>query len=192
MSELVYFAYGSNLLSERLRRRVPSARPIGPARLDGYAMRFNLYSGDGSAKCNIGLHEGAHVWGVAWTLPEAERHGLDRAEGLGFAYDDRTVPVTVAGAQRRALTYVGLPHKVGAPAAPYDWYKAFVLAGALEHGLRPEYVRQHVLAVEHVHDRDPARRRENAQILRQADVVSGASLPGDALGAALAALVSDL
>ncbi len=170
-ADILYFAYGSNLLGERLRRRVPSARVVGPARLDGYAMRFNLLSGDGSAKCNIVPREDAHVWGVAWTLPRAEREGLDRAEGLGIAYDEHTVAITVADGMREALTYVGRPERLGAAAAPYGWYKAFVLAGALEHALDPHYVSEHVVMVDHKTDHDVQRHRDNVTIVHSAGVL---------------------
>ena len=170
-TDILYFAYGSNLLGERLRQRVPSARVAGPARLDGYAMRFNLLGGDGSAKCNIVPWQDAHVWGVAWTLPLAEREGLDRAEGLGVAYDERTVAITLAGQAQEALTYVGRPERLGAPAAPFGWYKAFVLAGALEHALDPHYVGEHVALVDHKTDHDTQRHHDNVTIVQSSGVL---------------------
>lgn len=48
-----YFAYGSNLCVRRLRRRVPSARALGPARLDGWTLRWHKRGEDGSGKCSI-------------------------------------------------------------------------------------------------------------------------------------------
>jgi gamma-glutamylcyclotransferase len=48
-----YFAFGSNMLLERIKKRVPSARALGIATLGGYALRFNKLSKDGSAKANI-------------------------------------------------------------------------------------------------------------------------------------------
>ena len=48
-----YFAFGSNMLLERIKKRVPSARVLGNATLGGYALRFNKLSKDGSGKANI-------------------------------------------------------------------------------------------------------------------------------------------
>ena len=39
-----YFAYGSNLSSERIRVSNPSAQAIGPALLENYALDFNYHS----------------------------------------------------------------------------------------------------------------------------------------------------
>jgi gamma-glutamylcyclotransferase len=47
------FAYGSNMLSARLRERVPSARPAGTACLPGFSLRWHKVSVDGSGKCNV-------------------------------------------------------------------------------------------------------------------------------------------
>lgn len=46
------FAYGSNMLTDRLRERVPSARPVAVARLAGHSLRWHKVSIDGSGKCD--------------------------------------------------------------------------------------------------------------------------------------------
>jgi gamma-glutamylcyclotransferase len=50
---MLYFAYGSNMLTERLKARVPSTRPISPAILSDYDLRFHKRSTDKSGKCDI-------------------------------------------------------------------------------------------------------------------------------------------
>jgi hypothetical protein len=47
-----YFAYGSNMETARLRERMPSAKPLGVAKLSGHELRFHKRSKDGSGKCN--------------------------------------------------------------------------------------------------------------------------------------------
>ena len=49
---VVYFAYGSNMSTARLRGRVPSCKPLGVATLPGHALRFHKRSADKSGKCN--------------------------------------------------------------------------------------------------------------------------------------------
>ena len=49
---VVYFAYGSNMSTARLRKRMPSCKPIGIATLPGHALRFHKRSTDKSGKCN--------------------------------------------------------------------------------------------------------------------------------------------
>jgi len=187
MTALTYFAYGSNLLSERLRRRVPSARALGPARLTGFRLRFNLRGGDDSAKCNIEPQPGGAVWGVAWSLPAAERVYLDAAESLGEAYALQTVTLDLAGHGREAFTYVGLPEQLGAEYPPYAWYKAFVLAGAHEHALPDAYLAG-LARVRAAADRDTTRRALNRDIVRAAL----AALDDGARRAAVAEAVAEL
>ena len=50
---MLYFAYGSNMLTERLKARVSSATPIGKANLSDHGLRFHKKSKDGSGKCDI-------------------------------------------------------------------------------------------------------------------------------------------
>ena len=49
---MLYFAYGSNMLTARLRERMPSCKPLGIAKLPGHALRFHKRSKDQSGKCN--------------------------------------------------------------------------------------------------------------------------------------------
>ncbi len=92
-----YFAYGSNMLTARLRERVPSAAAIGIGRLVGHALRWDKRSGrDRSGKCDAeatGRQEDV-VWGVLFELDPDEKLALDRAEGLGVGYLDKTVQVS--------------------------------------------------------------------------------------------------
>jgi hypothetical protein len=52
MSTILYFAYGSNMSTPRLRYRVPGCRFAFVARLPNYKLCFHKRSKDGSAKCN--------------------------------------------------------------------------------------------------------------------------------------------
>jgi hypothetical protein len=47
---------------------------------------------------------------------------------------------------------------------PYTWYKAFVVAGAKEHKLPSDYIKQ-LEAVEAIQDPDRERDRRNTQLL---------------------------
>jgi hypothetical protein len=48
----VYFAYGSNMSTARLRQRMPSCKPLGTAVLSEHKLRFHKRSTDQSGKCN--------------------------------------------------------------------------------------------------------------------------------------------
>lgn len=156
----VNFAYGSNMCSRRLRERTPSARPLGAARLEGHKLMWHMAGGDGSAKCDIvetGRPEDV-VWGVLYEIDVSEKPLLDRAEGLGHSYHCKTVSVRHESGSIEAETYCALA--IDATRQPYDWYHAYVLAGALEHGLPADYA-QRLQALAVVVDPDTERRRKN-------------------------------
>ena len=134
------FAYGSNMCSRRLRERTPSARPIGTGRLPGHRLMWHMAGGDGSAKCDIldTGQPGDLVWGVLFEIADCERPLLDAAEGLGRAYRRKTVSVHTARGAVDAEAYVALD--IDGSRLPFDWYHAYVLAGAEEHALPVEYL----------------------------------------------------
>ena len=138
----LYFAYGSNMSSERLRARTPSAISLGRARLPGYTLCWHKLGRDGSGKCDIEPSDapGTTVWGVLYEIDRAERDGLDSVEGLGVGYDEHTVQVETDTVVREAVTYNARRGKIDAALRTLDWYKRFVLRGATEHGLPSEYV----------------------------------------------------
>ncbi|RMD60293.1 MAG: gamma-glutamylcyclotransferase, partial [Planctomycetota bacterium] len=49
---MLYFAYGSNMSTPRLRRRVSRAVPVATARLPGCRLAFHKLGADGSGKCD--------------------------------------------------------------------------------------------------------------------------------------------
>ncbi|MDE0661113.1 MAG: gamma-glutamylcyclotransferase [Gammaproteobacteria bacterium] len=138
----LYFAYGSNMSSERLRGRTPSAISLGRARLPGYALRWHKLGRDGSGKCDIEPSDppDTAVWGVLYEINRAERDSLDAVEGLGVGYDEHMVRVETGTVVREAVAYKARPDKLDPALRPLAWYKAHVLRGATEHGLPAEYV----------------------------------------------------
>jgi gamma-glutamylcyclotransferase (GGCT)/AIG2-like uncharacterized protein YtfP len=152
---ITYFAYGSNMLLERLKSRVPSARVLGTATLGGYALRFNKLSKDGSGKATIvpSADPQAVVYGVLYQLDDDERARLDKAEGLGNGYQIRHLRVRRdgEGAEEEAFTYVATPGAIRDDLPPFRWYKDMVINGATQNRLPESYVRQ-IEAVKAVED----------------------------------------
>ena len=136
----LYFAYGSNMLTRRLRERTPSARAVGVATLPGFELRWHKVSKDGSAKCDIvqAAAAGARVYGVLFQIGNADKPALDLAEGIGMGYREERVTVESAQGATEAWTYRAT--NIDRLALPYTWYKALVVAGAREHGLPPAYI----------------------------------------------------
>lgn len=158
------FTYGSNMLSARMRTRVPSAKAVGIGHLPAHVLKWHKRSHDGSGKCDIeksGRNEDV-VWGVLFELEALEKPALDRAEGLGNGYVERRVGVVTDRGIVRASAYVATARD---PALrPYHWYKAFVVAGAREHGLPQEYI-QLLETTPSNRDPDTARTVESENLL---------------------------
>ncbi len=165
---VLYFAYGSNMSTGRLRERTPSCTPLGMATLPGYSLRFHKRSVDNSAKCNA-FASGGHssVFGVLFKFDPAERAKLDRAEGVGRGYAHAIVTVIDAnGCRRKALTYLATAGYIDDSLKPYSWYKDIVLAGGKEHGLPSKYVAECIESVEAIEDPDETRDKKQRATLR--------------------------
>ena len=162
-STFLNFAYGSNMLTERLRERVPSARPVTIAVLAGHELRWHKVSRDGSGKCDIAETETplAAVHGVVHEILLTEKPALDQAEGLGNGYAEKQVLLDSAIGPLRVQTYYAT--QIEPSMLPYTWYKALVIAGAKQHGLPQGYVSALEAVVAKV-DPDAKRARKNFAI----------------------------
>jgi hypothetical protein len=107
----VYFAYGSNMSTARLRQRMPSCKPLGTAVLSEHKLRFHKRSTDQSGKCNaFASGNDDSVVGVLFSFDPAERAQLDKAEGVGSGYEHAMVTViNEKGRRRKVLTYLATP-----------------------------------------------------------------------------------
>jgi gamma-glutamylcyclotransferase len=139
MPTRLYFAYGSNLLHERLAARCPGVVCAGRAVLPGHALHFGKVGADGSGKCGFFASAGAELPGVLWRIGDAELACLDRIEGVGHGYRRSTVEVRPeSGPACTALTYLasGRDDRV----LPFEWYLALVIAGAEQQALPRSHV----------------------------------------------------
>lgn len=181
-----YFAYGSNMATRRLRARTPLALSLGRAYVRGWRLNSHKLALEGLATCRM-RHTGlAHdrVYGVRYSIRQAEQPALDRAEGLGFAYRAESISVVSDGralaaadplalaaplflaVQAKACTAVSLAET----ALPYHGYTQCVLAGAMEHGLPAPYVAL-IQSVVSQDDPDTERQCMNSAILEAAAAV---------------------
>lgn len=137
---MVYFAYGSNMLTARMVSRCPGAKETGSAWLAGYVLRFDKGSNDGSGKGNLYLTSDPHdiVYGVLFDVPRSQLCDLDQAEK---GYDRKLVRVEVLNSKPvDAETYIAQEANLDPDAMPYDWYMALLITGALSHDLPQTYV----------------------------------------------------
>lgn len=150
-SHFCYFAYGSNMLTERLVVRCPSARAVSPAQADGYRLEFSKRSKDQSGKATLVKATDSIVHGVLFEIDHSELAALDTAEGAGYGYERVTVEVQLAKGNQLIDAHSYLATELDPTLRPYTWYKALVLAGAAQHRL-PEAHRLEISALEATDD----------------------------------------
>ncbi len=137
-----YFAYGSNMLTERLQDRVCSAKNPRPLALRGHRLRFHKKSSDCSGKCNIvkTACDGDVVHGVLFEVEDAQMSALDAFEGVGHGYRRDEITVSLDGTTMTASVYVAEKNAIDDALMPYCWYYDLVLAGAEQQRLPGDYV----------------------------------------------------
>uniref|UniRef100_A0A646QF06 gamma-glutamylcyclotransferase n=1 Tax=Hemiscolopendra marginata TaxID=943146 RepID=A0A646QF06_9MYRI len=134
----LYFAYGSNLLTERIRINNPSARKVAIARLCRWRLDFNLYGKAWhGAAATIVPDSNCNVWGVVWEIDNDDMINLDKQE---YGYDAVTVEVESDNCTKYACrSYVMSSPFVG-DRRPSTVYKNVIIKGAIEHQLPEDYI----------------------------------------------------
>lgn len=176
MPTRLYFAYGSNMLTARLKARCPSATPVGVAFADDHRLTFWKRGRDGSGKGHLAANAGTAQPGVLFTLTTDDLIRLDGFEGAGHGYrraDDFTVRRRDTNEITQAATY--LATAIDETLQPFDWYLALILAGAREHAMGEEMVRQLIAAAWH---EDPDRARKTRHEAIGLITTAGTSITG--------------
>jgi gamma-glutamylcyclotransferase (GGCT)/AIG2-like uncharacterized protein YtfP len=154
--QMKYFAYGSNMSLSRLRRRVPSAERVGTFVLDRHTLRFHKIGKDGTAKCDAYYTGGPEkIYGVVFEIDPTEKKALDRVEGLGQGYEEKTVDLqNDCGESIQAKTYYAT--KLDPKLKPLSWYVSHVLIGAREADLPAHYLSS-IESIQSIEDEDKRR-----------------------------------
>nr|XP_020514140.2 gamma-glutamylcyclotransferase-like [Labrus bergylta] len=138
----LYFAYGSNLLKERLQLKNPSATVHCVARLKEYKLVFGNYKGLASDRWHGGVatiekSPGDEVWGVVWRMNMTDLESLDSQENVTLgAYSPVELPVKTKGQELSCRTYI-MNSCVYAPPSPQ--YLRVIVMGAEQNGLPKDY-----------------------------------------------------
>lgn len=139
-TSFLYFAYGSNMLTEWLRERCPSAELRGSAVAKGFSLSFAKKSNDGSGKATLILSKGENVFGVLFNIKENELPLLDYGE-KGY---DRKKSFQVFSIEENqtfsTITYLAKKENFDRKLIPYDWYKALAVAGAIQNRLPDSHI----------------------------------------------------
>ncbi|XP_077432088.1 gamma-glutamylcyclotransferase [Vanacampus margaritifer] len=138
----LYFAYGSNLLKERLQLKNPSATLHCVARLKDYKLVFGNYKGLASERWHGGVatiehSPGDEVWGVVWRMNKSDLKSLDSQENVMLgAYSPVEISVRTKGQELRCRTYL-MNSCVYAPPSPQ--YLLVIVMGAEQNRLPKDY-----------------------------------------------------
>lgn len=160
----LYFSYGSNMLTERIQARCPSAKFIGTAEAISYKVIFNKESRkDGSGKANLVKSDNISdiVHGVLFEINKNEERFLDRVEGFVKFKNDNLdgdtdyIKPENDGEYGKSINFKVINNKEEIPVTTYyalieemrgnlfvhDWYLALIIAGGLQHKLPDKYIK---------------------------------------------------
>lgn len=138
MKKIRYFAYGSNMLTSRLERRVGKVLAVGTARLPGWGFRMNKRSADGTAKANVQRASDESVWGVLFELTPEQ---LDRLSYYEANYDQVEVQVEMDNGEEVPAVVYSSNRLTDTTTVDPD-YIANLVKGARDHELPEEVIEE--------------------------------------------------
>nr|XP_021503746.1 gamma-glutamylcyclotransferase isoform X1 [Meriones unguiculatus] len=152
----LYFAYGSNLLTERIHLRNPSAVFCCVARLQvsarcardwrvsqDFKLDFGNFQGKTSERWHGGIatifqSPGDEVWGVVWKMNKSNISSLDEQEGVKSGVYV-VIEIKVSSQEGKEITCRSYLMTNYESAPPSPQYKKVICMGAKENGLPLEY-----------------------------------------------------
>ena len=157
-----YFAFGSNMLTTRLQQRCRGALPVGRADAAHKVIEFSKPSIDKSGKATLRHVSDKRTPGVVFKIPISELDQLDKCEGVGYDRCD-AFPVRLLDGGEFLKTTTYLAKSADSSLKPYDWYLALVIAGAYQHALGHDYIKE-LQRVESAPDPDHNRKTRSKAI----------------------------
>lgn len=134
----LYFAYGSNMDKEQMKKRCPSAVLLGPATLVGYRLAFTIFSPKRLCGCaDIVPSSGDAVYGLLYHLTSAEMKAMDTFEGHPIHYKRILVRVDGQGGEVEAYSYEVINKRNTVP--PSIHYLELLRSAAALHAFPEEY-----------------------------------------------------
>lgn len=140
-NKMYYFAYGSNMNFEQMKKRCPSSTFIERAFLKGYKFVYDGYSVKWrSTVANIiKTGDKDEVCGGVFEISKDNLAALDCYEGYPDTYNKEKIEVKGdSGSIYVALVYLRGGVKVS---VPHQEYRGIVIQGAKDCGLSEEYIK---------------------------------------------------
>ncbi|KAM4706081.1 gamma-glutamylcyclotransferase [Rhinophrynus dorsalis] len=142
MDFFYYFAYGSNLLKERILLDNPSASFHSIALLKNFKLAFGNNEGTRNSRWHGGVatvieSQGDEVWGVVWKMNISNLDSLDKQEGVHVGiYEPLEINVHTAGGDLICRCYQ-MKNCVFGLTSPQ--YKQVICMGAKQNDLPRQY-----------------------------------------------------
>ena len=128
-----YFAYGSNMKAERMKKRGLNFKSSVHGVLNGYSLKFNKIASDFSNEgyANIVLDKKGVVEGILYEVTENDLNKLDIPEGVSTGhYYRKEVDVQLdSGEKVKAIAYVAQQNKIKEGLKPSKDYLNHLLEG---------------------------------------------------------------
>ncbi|XP_077404783.1 gamma-glutamylcyclotransferase a [Vanacampus margaritifer] len=146
-----YFAFGSNMLKERLHLENPSATFLDTGRLKDYHLDFGMWGKNTESSWHGGVatireNPGSEVWGVIWTISRDHLDSLDHQEGVHRGiYSPLEIRVESSNHGEMLCRTYQMNNFHARTTSPQ--YKQVVYWGAEQNGLPEDYV-DRLLAVQ--------------------------------------------
>lgn len=136
-----YFAYGSNMSREQLRRRCPSAEEVDIGYVQGYVLVFNrkgTYRPGGVASIERVHDPSSRVYGVIWRLSDSDFEKLDSIEDPSAYKRESLSVMTHNGETYECQVYIAFPQDEYI--SPDPDYLDLMLNSAIEVDLPESYI----------------------------------------------------
>ena len=97
-------AYGSNMNTEQMAKRCPTAEVIGKSVLEGYRLLFR--GAEDHAVATVEPQDGGKVPVLVWSIAPEDEAALDRYEAFPSLYRKEAVTVELGGKPFEAMIYI--------------------------------------------------------------------------------------
>lgn len=133
-SNKYYFAYGSNMDHVQIKDRCPGAVLVGTAKLSSYRFIINT-----RGVATVIPEASSDVYGILWTINEADERSLDEYEGVKWGTYKKIVKYVEIVTEKLIPTLVYMASN-STPGSPWDKYMEKIVIAAEHHGLPIKYV----------------------------------------------------
>lgn len=130
---IYYFAYGSNMDTEAMKKKCPDALIVSSVKVSGYRFYF---TGQGFA--GIEPHNNHYLCGVLWTISKRDERILDKYEGVDYLlYSKSKIEIEIENKKIAALIY--LPNYTK-PGKANEKYLLIIIKAAEKFNFPEEYI----------------------------------------------------